>query len=113
MTNGTQYLLPPGFSDLEPFVAQWALAGEAQRMHARWAGNMDEITKFYNVMAPRIDTILDHLDTFGSSELPAAEQRLLYLAFSLIEVANAVEVFSKPAPFNAVPPERFVPVDRL
>jgi hypothetical protein len=113
MSNTTQCLLPPDFADLEPFVAHWALAGEAQRMHARWSGNMEEMTGFYNTMAPRIESILDYLDTFGPAELPPAEQRLLNLAFSLVEVANAVEVFSKPAPFNALPPERFVPVDRL
>ena len=113
MTKTTQCLLPPGFEDLEPFVAHWALAEEAQRMQARWSGNMEEMTNFYNTMAPRIESILDHLDTFGSAELPPAEQRLLHIAFSLVEVANAVEIFSKPAPFNALPPERFVPVDRL
>lgn len=113
MTKSNQQSLPPGFEDLEPFVAQWALADEAQRMQARWSGTMEELTSFYNVMTPRIESILDHLDTFGSAELPPAEQRLLHIAFSLVEVANAVEVFSKPAPFNALPPERFVPVDRL
>jgi|SRR5579862_3154901 len=105
--------LPKNFADLEPFVAQWALAQEAQRMQARWNGNMDQMKAFYNAMLPRIDHALDHLDTFGASELPPAEQRLLHLALSLVEVANAVEVFSKPAPYNAIPAERFVPVDRL
>ena len=113
MTKAAQCLLPPGFEDLEPFVAHWALPEEAQRMHARWSGNIEAITTFYNTMTPRIESILDHLDTFGMAELPPAEQRLLHLAFSLVEVANPVEVFSQPAPFNALPPERFVPVDRL
>jgi hypothetical protein len=113
MTKGTQLLLPQGFEDLEPFVAHWALAEEAQRMHARWSGNMEDMTSFYNAMVPRIDSILDYLDTFGTAELLPAEERLQRLAFSLVEVANAVEVFSKPAPFNALSPERFVPVDTL
>lgn len=113
MSTTDQRLLPAGFEDLEPLVARWALANEAQRMHARWSGDMQEITSFYNTVVPRIESILNHLDTYGSSELPPAEQRLLHIAFSLVEIANAVEVFSKPAPFNALPPERFLPVDRL
>ena len=39
--------LPAEFRDLEPFVDEWALATEEERVEKRYAASMDEIRAFY------------------------------------------------------------------
>ena len=46
-------LLPPGFSDLERFVADWCLDSEPERYAKRLASTMDEIQEFYDAIMPR------------------------------------------------------------
>ena len=38
-------LLPPEFSDLEPFAREWCLASEPERCAKRLAGTMDEMKR--------------------------------------------------------------------
>jgi len=106
-------LLPEGFADLEPFVAQWVLADEPHRMQKRWSSSMDDIVRFYEAMVPRVEAALDFLDSRNINALAPAETRLLHLTFSLVEIANSVEVYSRPSSPHALQPDRYVPVDRL
>lgn len=95
MTRTLQPLLPPEFSELEPFVADWALPTETARYEKRLASSMEEIQRFYDAIAPRADAARDYLDEFPLSELPEEAQRLLWLLFSLITVSYAVDVFGE------------------
>ena len=72
----SDHLLPSPFADLEPF-ADWALAGEAERLQKRLASSMEEIQGFYSAMLGRIDEALEYLNGFPLDGLPEAEQRLL------------------------------------
>ena len=45
-------LLPPEFSDLEPFAAAWCIAHEPDRYAKRLASTMDEIQAFYDAVFP-------------------------------------------------------------
>jgi len=46
-------VLPEGFTDLEPLVADWALPTRAQRYEARLSKPYDELVTFYDAIAPR------------------------------------------------------------
>ena len=48
-------LLPPEFSDLEPFAKDWCLASEPERYAKRLASTMDEIQAFYDAIFPRAE----------------------------------------------------------
>lgn len=89
-------ILPSGFEDLEPFVSEWALPLESQRNQKRISSTMDQLQAFYDVILPRMEELVRYLDQFPLDEMPEEATRLLYLAFSLMEIAMPVEVLGSP-----------------
>jgi len=109
-------LLPEPFQDLEPFVTAWALATETQRNQHRLTSSMTQIQAFYDTLMPRMEAVLSHLSQFPlnrlpeeADSLPEETRRLLYLAFSVAEVATAVELYQQPSVIDGFDPRRFVP----
>ena len=91
----TNLALPQGFADLEPFVADWALAARAQRYEARLSKPYDELVRFYDAIAPRAEEAIAYLDGFDINELPDDAARLLHLLYSMILVSYAVNIFKQ------------------
>lgn len=89
-------MLPPGFADLEPFVADWCLDGEPERYAKRLASTMDEIQAFYDAIFPRAEDAIRHLEQFPLDALPEDAHRLLKLLYSLIVISFAVEIWRQP-----------------
>lgn len=85
-------VFPAPFADLEPLAA-WALSSERQRNGMRCAATPEELRNFYDLFAPRLQTAIEHLEQFPLNGLPEPEQRLLWLTFSMAEVAFAVEKY--------------------
>ena len=54
--------LPEGFTDLEPFVTDWALPTRAQRYEARLSKPYDELVTFYDAIAPRAEEAIAYLN---------------------------------------------------
>jgi hypothetical protein len=84
--------LPPDFADLEPF-SDWCLATEAERYAKRLASSMEEMQTFYDVAFPRLDEVLEYLDTLDLDALPDDAGRLLLLCYSLVNVSFPIEVW--------------------
>ncbi|MEV1063962.1 hypothetical protein [Streptomyces sp. NPDC050263] len=93
----TERLLPAGFTELEPYVADWAKPTRQERYDMRLAKNMTELGAFYDAIAPRAEEAIAHLDGLDLDALPEPELRLLRLLFSLILVSYAVNVFEQPS----------------
>ena len=89
-------LLPPEFSDLEPFAKTWCLAGEPERYAKRLASTMDEMQAFYDAIFPRAESAIAYLDTFPLHDLPDDARRLLHLLYSFIMVSFPVEIWKQP-----------------
>jgi hypothetical protein len=89
-------LLPPEFSDLEPFAKAWCLASEPERYAKRLASTMDEMQAFYDAVFPRAEAAIVYLDKFPLDALPEDAYRLLQLLYSLILVSFAVEIWRQP-----------------
>lgn len=89
-------MLPPGFADLEPFVADWCLDGEPERYAKRLASTMDEIQAFYDAIFPRAEDAIRHLEQFPLDALPDDAHRLLKLLYSLIVISFPVEIWRQP-----------------
>jgi hypothetical protein len=89
-------LLPPDFSDLERFVADWCLDSEPERYAKRLASSMDEIQEFYDAIMPRTPAAIAYLEKFPLDELPPDAWRLLKLLYSLILISFAVEIWKQP-----------------
>jgi len=95
MTTTTR-LLPEGFEDLEPYVADWARATRAERYETRVSKTIDELAEFYDAIAPHAEEAIDYLDGFALAELPADATRLMQLLYSMILVSYAVNSFKQP-----------------
>ena len=89
-------LLPPGFSDLEPWARDWCLDSEPERYAKRLASTMDEIQEFYDATMPRVEAAIQYLEKFPLDDLPEQAFRLLKLLYSLILVSFAVEIWKQP-----------------
>ena len=87
--------LPEGFSDLEPYVADWALATRAERYAARLDRPFDELVAFYDAIAPRAEEAIAYLDRQDINALGEDATRLLHLLYSMILVSYAVNVFKQ------------------
>lgn len=95
MTTTTQ-LLPDGFADLEPFVAEWAKPTRAERYATRLSKSIDELVEFYDAIAPRAEEAIAYLDSFELDALPDDATRLMQLLYSMILVSYAVNIFKQP-----------------
>ena len=87
--------LPEGFSDLEPYVADWALATRTERYAARLDRPFDELVAFYDAIAPRAEEAVAYLDGLDINALPEDATRMLHLLYSMILVSYAVNVFKQ------------------
>ena len=102
--------LPAAFDDLEPFVS-WALAKEQERTSKRLVSRMEDIQAFYDRMSPRLEAVMEYLNQLPIDNMPLDAERLFHMSLSLMEVANAVEMFHNPAVINGFDAKRFVPVE--
>jgi hypothetical protein len=92
MTNSQ---LPQEFSDLEPFVADWALPTRAQRYEMRLKKPYDDLVTFYDTIAPRAEQAIAYLNDLDINELPEDAEKLLHLLYSMILVSYSVNVFKQ------------------
>jgi hypothetical protein len=104
-------LLPPPFADLEPLAERWSLATQRERENRRRASDPEEIRAVYDTLLPRMDAVLDYLNQYPLDNLPEEARRLMYLTFSLAEVAPYVECYhSVPQVPNSFEDTRFIAV---
>lgn len=103
-------ILPAEFTDLEPLI-DWALATEKERTSKRLASSMEDIQAFYDCMSARVEAAMAYLNALPLDALPPEAERLFHLSLSLMEVANAVEMFQNPAVINGFDVKRFAPVE--
>jgi hypothetical protein len=97
MTAMTAALLPDGFADLEPWVADWALPTREERYDMRLSKTIDELSAFYDAIAPRAEEAIIYLNGLDIDEPAGARAALLQrLLYSMILVSYAVNVFDQP-----------------
>jgi hypothetical protein len=92
----TDALLPPPFSDLEPYAATWCLSTERERFATRLSSSMDEMQAFYDAVVPRAEEAIAYCDKFPLDDMPDDAQRLLQLLYSLVMVSFPVEAWRQP-----------------
>jgi hypothetical protein len=102
---------PAGFEDLERFAEAWAVAGERERNQRRLSSSMAEIQELYDVLLPRMEAIINHLNQYPLTNMPEDATRLFHLSLALAEIAPAVEFYKQPEVVDGFPPDRFVPVN--
>jgi hypothetical protein len=85
--------LPQNFSELEPFVAQWAVRSMSERHRRRLASSAHDRRVFYEAMSPRLNDAIEYLNAFSLHEMPEDAATLLQLALALMEVSLTQEVY--------------------
>lgn len=98
-------VLPAQFADLEPYARIWCLPTETQRWRRRLDSPMPELVAFYDAFFPRLEAAIEHCDSYPLDELPEDATHLLWLIYSLVMVAMAVEIFHQPAPTDSADAE--------
>jgi hypothetical protein len=96
MTHMAETLLPPEFSDLEPFAGTWCLATERERFANRMASTMIEMQAFYDAIMPRAEEAMSYLDKLPLDDLRDDALNLLHLLYSMIMVSFPVECWGQP-----------------
>ena len=92
----TEALLPPQFSDLEPFAETWCLPTERERFAKRVSSSMDEIQALYDACFPRAEDAIAYCEKFPLDDMSDDAQRLLQLLYSLVMVSFPVEAWRQP-----------------
>ena len=93
---GMSVQLPEQFAQLEPFLAKWNLSSEKERHTTRLTSPLEESQALYDALLPQIEPIAEYLQPFDIKALPPAEQGLLNLALSFMEVSLTVECLKSP-----------------
>jgi len=88
----TQTRLPAPFCALEPFVADWALETEEQRLKKLVATSIDDLRVFYEAIFGLAAEIRDYLCERRLDALTSQEKTLLFLLLTFIEVAHPIEL---------------------
>lgn len=102
-------ILPEQFSQLESLAGTWALPTELQRSQQRWIATPDDYRRFYEVMLPVLDEVLDYLDQYQPGAIPEPALPLYYLALAFAEASPHNELYdcSNKVP-NSFDAHRFV-----
>lgn len=106
----TSSSLPDGFSELEEFVADWALPRQIERSTTRQSATMEKIMSLYQAVLPRLPEILEFLGEYSADgDIPEDVKRLFHLSLSMGEIAPAVELFNQPGVPYGFELQRFKP----
>jgi hypothetical protein len=97
----TRVKLPSAFAELEPYAEIWCLPTETERWNRRLATSMADMREFYDAFFPRLEEAIDYCDKYSLDDMPDDAINLLYLIYSLVMVAMAVEIFKQPKPTDS------------
>jgi hypothetical protein len=97
----TRVKLPSAFAELEPYAEIWCLPTETERWNRRLATSMADMREFYDAFFPRLEDAIDYCDKYSLDDMPDDAINLLYLIYSLVMVAMAVEIFKQPKPTDS------------
>jgi hypothetical protein len=84
--------LPQQFAALQPFVADWALPSEGERLAKLTRTPIDELQVFYDAMFARAAEMKRYLEGFKIDAMPDAAATLLDLLLTFIETAHPIEL---------------------
>lgn len=88
----TERSLPSQFRDLAPFVADWALTNETDRLAKLIRTPLAELKAFYDAVFPLAEEIKRYLMPMKLDAMPADAQTLLDLLLTFIETAHPIEL---------------------
>jgi hypothetical protein len=101
--------LPAEFSDLTPWVIEWAMPHERDRNRKLLSVDVDELRGFYAAMLARIPEVKRYLDQFPLNAMPPEAATLFDLAMTFMETAHPIDLNWKTTDIeDKFPIERFI-----
>jgi hypothetical protein len=104
--------LPAEFRELQDLAETWSLPTEVERQSKRLVSPMSELQAAYDRLVPRAEAILEYMRQLEAKgrpkELSAANRNLVFLVFSLVEIAQAIEVHGQPGVVDGFDAKRWV-----
>lgn len=94
MSTQANVTLPAEFESLNRF-SDWVLPTERQRIEARLATPYEASMEFYEAVLAEIPRIMAYLLTRPIENVAVEDENLLNLTLSLVDVANAVEIYDE------------------
>jgi hypothetical protein len=88
----TKRPLPKQFSPLEPFVADWALGTEAERLAKLTHTSVADLKTFYDAMFGRAEEMRSYLSGFKLDAMPEEAKTLFDMLLTFIETAHPIEL---------------------
>jgi hypothetical protein len=87
-------LLPEAFSDLTPYVAEWALGSEKERAEKRVSTDIAKLREFHAALLPRLEPMIQFFNTFPNDPdaLPPDAKRLYRLAQMVMEASAPIDL---------------------
>lgn len=86
----------PDFADLKPFVDAWGLDTAAKRLEKRTGSTLEDIEAFYRAIVPRLEEIVEFLNTFPVEQIPAEHLPLSHAALAALEIDDPVNLWRRP-----------------
>ncbi|RLA10076.1 MAG: hypothetical protein DRQ60_08410 [Gammaproteobacteria bacterium] len=99
--------LPEQFASLEGFLDQWDLPTERARHTTRLTSPIEDSQALYDALLPCIEPIAEFFGDRDLAGFSAAEQSLLNLSLSFMEVSLTVEALKSPTVPGGFAYERF------
>ena len=99
--------LPPGYENLEAYVADWNLPDSRARSGKRATTSYVAIKAFYDAILPLAPAALADLANLELGALDERQERLLKLLLSLAEIGPAVEWYEQPSVIDGFTAARF------
>ena len=84
--------LPPQFRELEPFVADWALRTEADRLSKLTKTPIEDLKMFFVAIFARAEEIKTYLMPFKLDAMPEDAQSLFDMLLTFVETAHPIEL---------------------
>jgi hypothetical protein len=84
--------LPAQFRDLEPFVADWALRSEGERLAKLTRTSIADLKVFYDAIFARAEEIKTYLNAFPLDQMPDDAQTLFDMLLTFVETAHPIEL---------------------
>jgi hypothetical protein len=85
-------LLPAQFAALAPFVTEWALPTEADRLKKLTGASLGELKEFYDAVFARAEEMKAYLMPFRLDAMPEEARTLFDLLLTFIETAHPIEL---------------------
>ena len=91
-------VIPDSFRVLDPYLDRWGIHGFSQRIQARLAASIEELTELQAAVLPHLETVITVLDSYPLDEIPAELRPYGDLVLTVVGHDLAVNRFRQISP---------------